>query len=351
MQDWRHHLASYGDDPISASTLQPDLEVFAGDAGYLAWRRVRGYDLVLGPPVCAPEERPALLRRFLEGRRRPFFCYLREEDARQLARVAPGRFYFASIGVEHVLDLRASRLRWAAPIEGALRKARRAGLRLTPCGREWCEGAGREQLATLTARFLARSQQGVEMRFTNRPLLPEGDPGRLFLMEKEDREGQGPFGYVVLDPYRTPEGAGWLLNMVRFQPTRLWGVYLSTVALVAEALHREGAVQLSLGLSPLHRTEVAPELRNSALLDWQMRLLVSQRRRFYDFTALEAMKDGFGGEAWQRYVALPTRFIPGPLSALVEAMGLTWSELTSARKQRPAAAPLPEREEPGRSVA
>jgi lysylphosphatidylglycerol synthetase-like protein (DUF2156 family) len=351
MRDRRHHLALYGDDPISASTLQPDLEAFATEAGYVAWKRVRGYDVTLGPPVCAPEARPELLRRFLQGRARPFFCYLREADARQLAEVAPGRFHFASIGVEHVLDLRVSRLRWAGPIEGALRKARRAGLRLTPCSRAWCEGEGRGLLADLTARFLARSQQGLEMRFTNRPLLPEGDPGRLFLLEKEDREGRGPFGYVVLDPYRTPEGAGWLLNLVRFQPTRLWGVYLSTVALVAELLHREGAVQLSLGLSPLHRAEVAPALRTSVLLDWQMRLLMGVRSRFYDFSALEAMKDGFGGQHWQRYVALPTRFVPGPLGALVEAMGLSWSGLTQARRQRAGGAASPGSEAPDRSVA
>ena len=74
-------VALHGRDSIAVSTLQPGLEAFASASGFLAYRRARGYDVVLGPPLCAPQHREELLAGFLARSRRPFFAYLDGETA------------------------------------------------------------------------------------------------------------------------------------------------------------------------------------------------------------------------------------------------------------------------------
>ena len=59
-------VALHGRDSIAVSTLQPGLESFASPSGFLAYRHARGYDVVLGLPMCVPGHREELLAGFLE---------------------------------------------------------------------------------------------------------------------------------------------------------------------------------------------------------------------------------------------------------------------------------------------
>ena len=326
-------VALHGRDSIAVSTLQPGLEAFASASGFLAYRRARGYDVVLGPPLCAPQHREELLAGFLARSRRPFFAYLDGETAVLLRRLQPGRLFFSGIGVERVLALDGPPLPLAREAQSALRKATRAGFHLEPVEFPGLAPELRLHLEAINARFVRRSQVGRELGFINRPMSFAPDaPGRLFLLRCG---GAPPFGFAVLDPYLHPDGRrAYLLNVVRFDPTRLWGVYLATVALLLELLRGEGAAELSLGMCPMYRVHTPPELRSSALLDWQMRLLVRWRSHFYDLAPLERMKELLPGRDLQRFIALPTRFVPGPLHALMEVSGMTWSGMVEAQKER-----------------
>ncbi len=326
-------VALHGRDSIAVSTLQPGLESFASPSGFLAYRHARGYDVVLGPPMCAPGHREELLAGFLARSRRPFFSYLDEDTAVLLRRLRPGRLFFSGIGVERVLPLDGPRLPLGREVQSALRKATRAGLHLEPVDFASLAPERRAHLEAINEGFVRRSQVGRELGFINRPMSFAPDaPGRLFLLR---RGAEPPFGFAVLDPYLGPDGrCAYLLNGVRFEPTRLWGVYLATVALFLELLRAEGAAELSLGMCPMFRVHTPPALRNSVLLDWQMRLLVRRRSHFYDLDPLERMKELLPGRELQRFIALPTRFVPGPLHALMEVSGMTWSGMVESQKVR-----------------
>jgi len=326
-------VALHGRDSIAVSTLQPGLESFASPSGFLAYRHARGYDVVLGPPMCAPGHREELLAGFLARSRRPFFAYLDAETAVLLRRLRPGRLFFSGIGVERVLPLGGPRLSLGREVQSALRKATRAGLHLEPVNFASLAPERRAHLEALNEGFVRRSQVGRELGFINRPMSFAPDAaGRLFLLR---RGAEPPLGFAVLDPYLGPDGRrAYLLNVVRFEPTRLWGVYLATVALFLELLREEGAAELSLGMCPMFRVHTPPGLRSSVLLDWQMRLLMRWRSHFYDLAPLERMKELLPGRELQRFIALPTRFVPGPLHALMEVSGMTWSGMVEAQKER-----------------
>ena len=50
-------MRAHGSDPISYSTLQPGLSYFETSFGYVAFQRALGFELTLGPPVCAEGDR------------------------------------------------------------------------------------------------------------------------------------------------------------------------------------------------------------------------------------------------------------------------------------------------------
>ncbi len=311
-------VRAHGRDPISYSTLQPGLSYFDCSYGYVAYRSALGFDLTLGPPVCAAEDRPALLERFLRARRRPIFFYLQAEDARAAAQLAGARFHSSGMGVDKVLLLREG-----TPVQervrGALKKADRAGLRLEEVRPGTLGPAERARLAEITADYLRRSSVPVEMRFLNRPLAQDDAGGARTFLLRQGRDGAA-FGYAVLDPY-FDGGAprGYLLNLIRFEKTRLWGVYYSAVARLAELLRGEGIGELSLGFCPLVEVDTRPGSPwLTAQLGWMERRLSG-----IDYLArLKELKDAFAGATVQRYLLSPTRLAAPALLVLLRACGV-----------------------------
>ncbi len=156
------------------------------------------------------------------------------------------------------------------PVQSAVRKARQAQLELAPLELESLNSAQRQRLQEISAHYLATSEINREMVFLNRPMsyVPDG-MRRIFTLAKHDREHSGVFGYAVVNPiYQAGAVTGYLLDILRFEKTRLWGVWLSVVHALAERLQKEGA-GLSLGFCPLHLLQ-RPPCGRSAL--WQPQL-------------------------------------------------------------------------------
>ena len=85
-------IRSHGRDPIACSTLQNGLAYFDTSYGFIAYRRVLGMDITLGPPVCAPADRAPMIDRFVHSRRRPIRSPVSpERRSRPLASIATGR--------------------------------------------------------------------------------------------------------------------------------------------------------------------------------------------------------------------------------------------------------------------
>ena len=311
-------------DLIACSTLQEGLEVFETSFGFWAHRRVLGMDVTLGGPICAPADRPDMIRRFLAHARRPILFYVREDLLRDLD---GARLHCAGIGIDRHVDIDALLSAPSPQVRGAVKKARRAGVHIEPLDLAALDGATRRRMDEITGRYLASAEVVREMSFVNRPMsfVPDG-MRRVFALHKHDREHDGIFGYAVLNPiYEAGEVTSYLLDILRFEPTRLWGVWLSTVHALAERLSAEG-LGLSLGFCPLHRVQRAPAGASRLLqaqIDWMVRYLSSAQY----LRRLRELKDLIPGPEEPRYLASFSRLAIVSVYAIVEAMGVGFGYL------------------------
>ena len=305
-------------DLIAASTLQPGLRWFETSFGGWAYADVAGHQVTLGGPLCAPADRRELLARFLARSRRPILMYLREDLLPLVA--AHGGLRCAGIGIDRHVDVPALLAAPAPEVRAAARKAARAGFRLRPLELAALDPSERQRLDQITARYLARSQVEVEMAFLNWPMSARPEPlRRVYSLDKFDREHQGSFGYAVLNPiFADGRRTGWLLDILRFEPTRLWGVWLATVHALAEELAAAGE-GLSIGFAPLDQLRPAAHAPSRALqaqLDGVARYLGSVRY----LRRLRELKRLIPGPAEPRYLASYTRVAPVVLYAFFRAM-------------------------------
>lgn len=257
-----------------------------------------------------------MIERFLRNHRRPTFFYVRRDIADLVANIGGPRFLKCGMGIDKVLDVDAMPQQWPSKVQGALKKATRGLFHLTEIRSSELNSDERAKVNAITNDYLRRSAVHAEMHFINRPLTL-GDDGlaRMFLMR------QGPdnrmFGYVVLDPYFDGTNVqGYLLNLIRFESTRLWGIYYSTVAKLVSLLRTEGIPQLSLGFCPL--VQVDPEgcsIELSRQVQWMERKLANVEY----LARLRAIKEVFPGQTPQRYFVTQSSWALTTLLAFLRA--------------------------------
>lgn len=312
-------IRAYGSDPIAYSTLQPGLSYFETSFGYVAYQPALGFDMTLGPPICANEDRVEMVERFLRRHRRPLFFYVRRDIADLVASLGGSRFHTSGMGVDKVLSLEATPHELHSRVRGALKKAQRGNLSLVEVRPSELRLQERERIDSITRSYLQKSSVQVEMRFINRPLSFIDDGfARMFVLQ------QGPearvFGYAVLDPYfDNGRVHGYLLNLIRFEPTRLWGVYYSAVATLVSVLKAEGLRQFSLGFCPLVDVNVEGcSLWLSRQIQWMERKCAN-----IEYLArLREMKEAFPGLSPQRYFVTPSPWAVTTVLAFLRASGV-----------------------------
>ena len=308
-------------DLAQFATLQDGLSYFDTSFGYVAYKQIGGVAITLGAPICTLEDEPEMVRRFVANIRHPLFFYLR---CASLPAVAEAGLFSASIGVDRSADLK--RLLAGPPkvVKGALRHARRDGVRWVEQARAAIDAPLLDQMRTINQHYLAQAQCSVEMSFLNRPVRPDTDRGRRFLLLQRTDQHTGSadtFGYAALSPiHRSGKLEGWLLDALRFRPTRTWGLWLSTVHHLATRLSKEGS-ELHLGFSPLHRI-VHPRTIPSRLLQAQMDTMASLLAPNPYLTRLRLLKDTIPGVYDPRFMASYTRRAPMALRVLLSAMGM-----------------------------
>ncbi|MDH3703809.1 MAG: hypothetical protein OEU46_21145, partial [Alphaproteobacteria bacterium] len=164
--------------------------------------------------------------------------------------------------------------------------------------------------------------------FVNLPMRFQEDGfRRAYLLTKHDKEHDGPFGYAVLNPiFNAGEVEGYLLDILRFERTRLWGVWLSAVWQLATLLSREGKY-LSLGHSPLHGIEPVPAQLSSPWFEMQMRWMVRRFAASNYLVHLRQLKTLVPGDEIPRYFASYSSALPVTFLAVIRASGVTFSGL------------------------
>ncbi|MFO0599094.1 MAG: phosphatidylglycerol lysyltransferase domain-containing protein [Myxococcaceae bacterium] len=294
-------------DPISRSTRQPGLVHFVHPLGSVAFTAPRGSPLTLGAPGCSLDVQAVVAEAFLAQHPDASFFYVTGEQvaAMQLAthRAIPiGRDVVVPLPLQQPPDLART----------ALRKATKQGLTLEEPADLRPLAA---QLREVNAAALAAREIKEELRFLNRPCEFDGETdARTFVV----RQRGELIGFVVLDAYVGHAGRGYLLNLFRLKPTKVWNVYQAVVLRLCELLAAEGVAELSLGFVPL---AVAPE---EAELSWfdrlQLRLLRRAAARSSYLSRLAIIKHGFEARQVTRFLVTRRTLIAEDVRSFVQAM-------------------------------
>ncbi|HRH00100.1 MAG TPA: phosphatidylglycerol lysyltransferase domain-containing protein [Polyangiaceae bacterium] len=322
-----------GGDLIASATLQAGVRYLDTSYGFWAYRAVRGGWVTLGGPICDAADRAAMLDRLLAATRAPLLCYVRGDLLAALDAGGGLRargLYAAGMGQDHHADVDALLASPGPEVRSAVRKARRAGVRLVPFELSDADAEGRAWLAALSHDYLRRAEMTREMSFLIRPLtLERAGARRAFWLTRRGPRGDRDderFGVVVLNPvYDRGQRTAYLLDVLRFEKTRLWGVWLSTVFALAELLKREG-LGLSLGFCPLHEVARPPHGASRAL-GWQMERLERLVGSAQYLTSLRRLKSLIPHTREPRYFAAHSRSAPAALARFTEALGVGVSAL------------------------
>lgn len=296
-------LGQHGDFSLAYSTaVQPLLQYFGDERGYLAWRRKWGVTFVLGDPVCAPGRLEGLLREFIAAHRGATFVQCSRATAQVLESL---RYRVNEIGVDTRLDLGS----WT--FGGKQREwLRYADNWMARRGYQISEGSFAADPAAIEGVSeewrRTRTVKRKEVRFLNRPIVLEDEPGvRRFMLHDEAGKLQA---FVVFDPlYRDGKVSGYVTCMKRRRAELPQYAEPAIMKRAISVFQTEGVPAVWLGLSPLANLENR-EFRTNRILHWATRYYHSAgwiNRWFYNFVGHTQFKARFRGEEVKVYYASP----------------------------------------------
>jgi phosphatidylglycerol lysyltransferase len=301
-----HLLQQYGNFSIAYSTaVQPHLEYFGDEQGYIAFRRRKGWTFALGDPVCEPARRRDLISRFLTKYRRPSFVQVGRETASDLASLG---FWVNEMGLDTQLPL--AEYNFAGKEKEWLRYAdnwiQKRGYRIA----EGSLVAQEADIAEISEQWRGTRQiKRKEVRFLNRPIVMADEPGvrRFFLYDAQGRME----AFVFFDPlYSKGEISGYVTCIKRRRPETSQYAEPAIMKRAIETFQKERIGSVWLGLSPLADIENR-EFRANRWLHWTSRYYHSAgwiNKYYYNFLGHTQYKKRFRGLEHQTYYASPVRF-------------------------------------------
>ena len=328
----RRELAlRHGYNGMSYLTLYPGWEYFhpAEGNGYVAFERHNGVALAVGDPVCAAEDRAAIIDQFrawAAGERlTPAFVGATPGLAQ--AAGATG-WKTLKIGEEPLFDLDdyAPRGNKTKKVRSAANQARKHGVTVDVLA------PGARPPATVKLEMLAvqhewqRTRNIQALAFTLRLAPLAGIEDKIVLLARHDGRLEG---FVTCIPVAA-RNAYYIEDMIR-RPDAANGVSELLFLGAVEACKARGATVANLGLAPLRNTKSQPAGHRvtGTALDFTFRRL----NLFYKFKPLEHFKAKFGPDRWEDSflvyrpgrlarvsVALLNAFTPGKLGPLTAAL-------------------------------
>ncbi len=317
-------LRQHGNFAIAYSaTIQPGLEHFGDERGFIAYRRLAGVAHALGEPIAPADNREELISRFIAEK--GDICWW--QISQPLAKVLAGRgFLVNQLGVE--LRVQLSNYTFAGPTKRNFRRA-------LAISRERGDSLYETSLGSIDPSALAevsdswrrtRTVRNHEMGFLVRPVVLTDEPGvRKFVAFDRDRHVAG---FAFFDPvFQSGLPVGYLCSAKRTKETAhpLLGHALTACAI--ESFKEEGKATLFLGLSP-GSFAGSDQFGHS----WQATRTLSfcyQSRWFnrhvYSLKGLCEYKAAFGGSEEPAYFAYNRRPGVGHLLSLAKACNVVGS--------------------------
>ena len=306
-------LQRWGGAPLSYFTLLPDKQGLCGDDWGVAYRVVGRHALALGDPLGDPARTPEAVGSFLALCRRrhwsPAFYQVTPDHLDVYARAG---LRAVKVGEDAQIDLAEFAL------AGKKYKNLRNDLRRLEKAEVTCAEFGPEsppsetvtaEMAVLCAEW-RRAHRAREGHFAMGGFAPGSDLFRVsrYFVARDGETGR-TFAFASFVPTWGPDGVrGWTLDLMRRRTDSPHGVMDFLIVSAAQAFAAEGAVVLSLGLSPLAGAGEADE---SPAVSLVRRLLYTRMGRVYNFQGLHVFKAKFATRWEPRYLVCR----PGPALA------------------------------------
>jgi lysylphosphatidylglycerol synthetase-like protein (DUF2156 family) len=253
----------FGNFTMAYATLQPGMDYFDFQGGYLAYNTCWGITFVLGDPVGPVESHAAIIEAFVRAHPRTCFCQISKPVGAILARLG---WYVNEFGADIEIDLptydftgpKKSKLRQAA------RKVEREGYTIEE---RTVNDGDRTELDAISASWLSSKCVKQEARFLVRPLLFAEEPAvRKFYLRDPDG---WIVAFVVFDPIcEHGKVIGYSPAIKRHSAEAPTGAEEAITKFAIEQFRAEGLKTFRLGLLPLY------QVQDSAFRDaWLMRRL------------------------------------------------------------------------------
>jgi phosphatidylglycerol lysyltransferase len=297
MTERLRYLRQFGNQALSYTTLQPEMEYFDLEGvGYIAYQVRFGRRFVLGDPVCAPKDLPLLIQKFLAEDERSIFLPVQLSVARVLHETFG--FFATQVGCETSLDL----TRWS-PCGRRMRNFRRAASHAQRHGVVVAEepSVNADEISRVSLKWRhGRTLKNRWLKFVSRPIeIEPGDGVRKFLA----RSNGQLVGYVFFDPiFEDNQVVAYGPSLSAFTPEFRKGLFYLIIEQAAQKFRKEGIARINLGLSPLDI--IAPtQPFESRLFRCGLAALRIIGNRIYNFSGLSFIKHKFYGEQTPVFVA------------------------------------------------
>ena len=296
----RDLLKRYGQNPVSYLTLESDKHLFFGRGveGVVAYGIVGDTVVVLGDPICAPDDFILLLSEFRN------FC---EEVASGCIFMSVADVFIdkyrefgyqvTKCGEEARFDLATYTMAGGAAMKARQKvsRARRLGVTV----REYKPTVARERdteaaIARVSREWLAGKKSAVLSFGVGDTDLDDPMDRRYFVAY--DAEGT-LCAYNVFLPYTDAAGDGWLVDVTRRLKTAPTGVTELLVIEGFKAFKEEGATSASMGLAPL--SNLLDEGGNGTPDEKRLNQIYERFNRFYGFKDLQIAKKKYGPTTWR----------------------------------------------------
>ncbi|WP_172294612.1 phosphatidylglycerol lysyltransferase domain-containing protein [Pseudoruegeria sp. HB172150] len=300
---WQH-LRQHGDFPLAYPVITESyLNTFGDRRGMITYAQKMGHTFVLGDPVAAPEDAPALISEFIEAFGTPVFVACRQHTALTLSRFG---YRINQVGHDAVIDLATHSF-----AGGTYKRVRYSTNWLNGKGMTVTEQPDRAVSARRLRKLSRQWQQTKittrEIRFLNREFTvdPEPEVRRFFALSEDGM----PIGIINFDPvYSGGKTIGYLASQKRRQPENSAYLDLAIMRAAIDAFQAEGIEFVYMGIAPIAAIEpsgfdhelkwLRKSLEKAHESDWV-------NNRVFSTKGLAEYKNRFRGTPIPLYLGLP----------------------------------------------
>ena len=301
----RPYLEKYGSSCMSYSTLQSELRYFViEDVGYIAYLPFKhllwsmsGHRIVIGNPVCDPQNYSTILKEFLAESKRAIFVHINADCGDALAALG---VQVNGFGIE--TELACNDFDLAGKARAKLRQWRNKCIREgVTVAEQHIEDFESLNIVKALSQAWLKSKGTREYGILSRPFSYKAEPDvRNFWAYQNDKL----IAMAVFDPiYKNNEVIGYYHNVDRILPEAPNGTGAFIILEAVKQFEKEGKGFVSLGMSPLFMIQSRPGHNKNQATQKILKYTYNELNNIYPFQGNASHKQKFSGKQRQVYIA------------------------------------------------